>query len=125
MFIELQLPPDGDPSNVGQLRGNKRAVGHRKGRGRGTLSTSKEVLEKLKPLHPLPSVILEWRRISSALTKVVFQLQKVKVHNTRADMYRIFCETQFHTATGRVSMTEPNLQNIPKDFEINLPGKFK
>ncbi|CAG2241135.1 POLQ [Mytilus edulis] len=121
LFIELQLPPDGDPSNVGQLRGNKRAVGQRKGRGRGTLSTSKEVLEKLKPLHPLPSVILEWRRISSALTKVVFQLQKVKVHNTRADMYRIFCETQFHTATGRVSMTEPNLQNIPKDFEINLP----
>ncbi|XP_076077115.1 DNA polymerase theta-like isoform X2 [Mytilus galloprovincialis] len=121
LFIELQLPPDGDPSNVGQLRGNKRAVGQRKGRGRGTLSTSKEVLEKLKPLHPLPSVILEWRRISSALTKVVYQLQKVKVHNTRADMYRIFCETQFHTATGRVSMTEPNLQNIPKDFKINLP----
>lgn len=125
LFIELRLPVDGDPSKIGQLRGNKRSVGQRKGRGRTTLSTSKEVLEKLKPLHLLPNIILEWRRISNALTKVVFQLQKVKVHNNKTDMYRIFCETQVHTATGRISMTEPNLQAIPKDFDISLPGRSK
>ena len=38
-------------------------------------------------------------------------------------MHRIFCEVQLHSATGRVSLSEPNLQNIPKDFEIKMPGK--
>ena len=37
-------------------------------------------------------------------------------------MYRIFSECQLHSATGRVSLSEPNLQNIPKDFEIKMPG---
>ena len=38
-------------------------------------------------------------------------------------MPRVFGECQIFTATGRVSMAEPNVQNIPKDFAIELPGK--
>lgn len=121
LFIELQLPPNGDPNSVGQAQRPRKAGAPRRGRQRAQFSTSKDVLEKLQKLHPLPGLILEWRRISSALTKVVFPLQKEKVHIPHLDMYRIFCECQFHTATGRVSLSEPNLQNVPKDFEISLP----
>ncbi|XP_033740640.1 LOW QUALITY PROTEIN: DNA polymerase theta-like [Pecten maximus] len=121
LFIELQLPPNGDPSSVGQVQCPRKTPAARRGRQKTRFSTSKEVLEKLKKLHPLPGLVLEWRRISSALTKVVFPLQKEKVHVSHLNMHRIFCECQVHTATGRVSMSEPNLQNIPKDFEISLP----
>ena len=71
----------------------------------------------------LPGVILEWRRISNALTKHVYPLQKEKAFNGRVAMPRIFSQCQLHTATGRVSMMEPNLQNVPRDFEITLPGR--
>ncbi|WAR06887.1 DPOLQ-like protein [Mya arenaria] len=84
-------------------------------------STSKDILEKLRKLHPLPGLILEWRRITNALTKTVFPLQREKVRCDWLDMERIYGDCQLHTATGRVSMTEPNLQNVPKDFDIMLP----
>ncbi|KAK3096613.1 hypothetical protein FSP39_001708 [Pinctada imbricata] len=122
LFIELQLPPDGDTNSLGQPhRPTRRGPARGKGRQKSQFSTSKDILEKLKLLHPLPGIILEWRRISNALTKVVFPLQKERVFVPHLDMNRIFTECQVHTATGRVSLTEPNLQNIPKDFEIALP----
>lgn len=86
-------------------------------------STAKDVLEKLRPLHPLPGLILEWRRITNALSKVIFPLQNAKVLHKRLNMYRIYGNCEFHTATGRVTMAEPNLQNVPKDFDIQLPGE--
>ncbi|XP_021338869.1 DNA polymerase theta-like isoform X1 [Mizuhopecten yessoensis] len=121
LFIELQLPPNGDPSSVGQVQLPRKAPATRRGHQKPQFSTSKEVLEKLKKLHDLPGLVLEWRRISNALTKVVFPLQKEKVHVSHLNMHRIFSDCQVHTATGRVSMADPNLQNIPKDFEISLP----
>ena len=36
-------------------------------------------------------------------------------------MFRIYTDCQLHSATGRVSLSEPNLQNVPKDFDIVLP----
>lgn len=59
-----------------------------------------DVLEKLRPLHPLPGVILEWRRITNALTKVVFPLQREKRYHTALAMDRIHPIAQTHTATG-------------------------
>lgn len=118
------------------------------------------MLEKLKPLHQLPGVILEWRRITNAMTKVVFPLQREKCWHPKLEMDRIYPVSQSHTATGikkegggvhshydshihlshrlkemnnflpfcpsvlhvgRVSFTEPNIQNVPKDFEIQMP----
>ncbi|KAG7238374.1 hypothetical protein INR49_030881 [Caranx melampygus] len=82
---------------------------------------AQDVLEKLCPMHPLPGVILEWRRITNALTKVVFPLQREKQYHPTLAMDRIYPIAQTHTATGRVSFTEPNIQNVPKDFEIYMP----
>lgn len=122
LFLELKLPHDGN-SEDDHVTKRKTLGVTRRGRSRGCkhLSTNKDVLERLKPLHPLPGLIIEWRRINSALTKVVFPLQKEKCLNPRLKMSRIYSVSQTHTATGRVSFAEPNLQNVPKDFDIVLP----
>nr|XP_019955937.1 PREDICTED: DNA polymerase theta [Paralichthys olivaceus] len=123
LFLELHLPPNGD---VGGSKGKKTLGYTRRGAGGRVrlgkqFSTTKDVLEKLRPLHPLPGVILEWRRITNALTKVVFPLQREKQYHPTLAMNRIYPVAQTHTATGRVSFTEPNIQNVPKDFEIDMP----
>ncbi|KAM9363686.1 DNA polymerase theta [Symphorus nematophorus] len=122
LFLELHLPPNGD---VGGSKSKKTLGYTRRGGSRvrfgKQFSTTKDVLEKLRPLHPLPGVILEWRRITNALTKVVFPLQREKQHHPTLSMDRIYPIAQTHTATGRVSFTEPNIQNVPKDFEIHMP----
>ncbi|AWP05663.1 putative DNA polymerase theta isoform 3 [Scophthalmus maximus] len=122
LFLELHLPPNGD---VGGSKSKKTLGYTRRGGGRVRLgkqfSTTKDVLEKLCPLHPLPGVLLEWRRITNALTKVVFPLQREKQYHPTLAMNRIYPIAQTHTATGRVSFTEPNIQNVPKDFEICMP----
>lgn len=123
LFVELRLPPSGDPNTVKTLGTTNRGKASR-GRPKQSFSTSKDILEKLKPLHPLPGLLLEWRRVSSALTKVVFPLQKEKLYNANLDMFRIYGKSDFQTSTGRVTMHEPNLQNIPKDFEIAMPGIY-
>ncbi|XP_019382601.1 PREDICTED: DNA polymerase theta isoform X1 [Gavialis gangeticus] len=124
LFLELKLP-NGDV----KAQGNKKTLGytrrcttkgHRVRLGK-QFSTTKDVLEKLKTLHPLPGLILEWRRITNAMTKVVFPLQREKRLNSLLGMERIYPISQTHTATGRISFTEPNIQNIPKDFEIEMP----
>ncbi|QIB26618.1 DNA polymerase I [Caloranaerobacter azorensis] len=73
-------------------------------------STNAEVLEKLKGEHPIIEKILEYRRIMKLKTTYVDGLLSLvdkkdnKIHST-------FNQTV--TTTGRISSTEPNLQNIP------------
>ncbi|KAM6290845.1 DNA polymerase theta isoform 1-T2 [Porphyrio hochstetteri] len=125
LFLELKLPQYGDV----KVQGNKKTLGYtRRTTAKGNrvrlskqFSTTKDVLEKLKTLHPLPGLILEWRRINNAITKVVFPLQREKRLNSALGMERIHPVSQTHTATGRVTFTEPNIQNVPRDFEIEMP----
>ncbi|KAB5548918.1 hypothetical protein PHYPO_G00061210 [Pangasianodon hypophthalmus] len=124
LFLELKLPPNGDLNSLK----NKKTLGYTRRGGAGArvklskqFSTTKDVLEKLKPLHQLPGIILEWRRITNAMTKVVFPLQREKCWHPKLEMDRLYPVSQSHTATGRVSFTEPNIQNVPKDFEIQMP----
>ena len=47
-------------------------------------------------------------------------MQKAKTHHPGLDMDRIYTSCHTHTATGRVTLREPNIQNIPRDFEISI-----
>ena len=72
-------------------------------------STNAEVLESLLPLHPVISKILEYRTVAKLKSTYCDSLiDKV------ADDGRIHSSfNQTETRTGRISSTEPNLQNIP------------
>ena len=113
LFLELKLPcpTDSKPQkSLGPNRRGRRRIQH--------LSTAKDVLEKLKAHHPLPGVILQWRRVSSTVTKTVFPLFKCAVHHEHLNSLRIHPTCQIHTATGRVSTSDPNLQMVPKEFNM-------
>ena len=73
-------------------------------------STDAEVLEKLAPKHPLPALVQEHRGLNKLQGTYVDALPKL-VH---PETGRIHCNfNQVVTATGRLSSSDPNLQNIP------------
>lgn len=71
-------------------------------------SVSEDVLEKLKDAHPVVALILEWRHVNKLLSTYVVGLQPLI---SRGKIHTDFNQTI--TATGRLSSTNPNLQNIP------------
>ena len=72
-------------------------------------STNAEVLEKLRPYHPIIDLILEYRKYTKLKSTYVDGLEKEIAADGR--IHTVFQNTV--TATGRLSSTEPNLQNIP------------
>lgn len=77
-------------------------------------STNAEVLEKLRPYHPIIDDILDYRQVTKLKSTYVDGLLKVA-----GDDGRIHTEfRQTGTATGRLSSAEPNLQNIPIRTEM-------
>ncbi|QBH28507.1 DNA polymerase I [Vibrio vulnificus] len=76
----------------------------------GTPSTAEEVLQELALDYPLPSVIMEYRGLAKLKSTYTDKLPKmINPHTGRV-------HTSYHqavTATGRLSSTDPNLQNIP------------
>ena len=73
-------------------------------------STDAEVLEKLAPKHPLPALVQEYRGLAKLQGTYVDALPKL-VHPKTG---RIHCSfNQVVTSTGRLSSSDPNLQNIP------------
>jgi DNA polymerase-1 len=77
-------------------------------------STAADVLEKLAPDHPIVADILEYRKLAKLKSTyadglVNFLAEDGRVHTTF---------NQTITATGRLSSTDPNLQNIPIRIEL-------
>jgi DNA polymerase-1 len=86
----------------------------RRGRGR-VRSTAADVLEELSEQHPLPAKIIEYREIAKLKSTYVDALPKL-IHRTTGRLHTSFSQT--NTATGRLSSSDPNLQNIPIRTEL-------
>lgn len=72
-------------------------------------STNIEVLEELAERHPIVPQIIEYRKLTKLSSTYVEGLLKVLTPNGR--VHSTFNQTE--TRTGRISSTEPNVQNIP------------
>jgi DNA polymerase-1 len=73
-------------------------------------STDADVLEELAPLHPLPAKILEYRQYAKLKSTYVDALPEM-IYPETGRVHASF--NQVVTATGRLSSSDPNLQNIP------------
>lgn len=82
-----------------------RPRGRKKGR-----STDKEMLEKMKGQHPIIDAMLEYRSVSKELSTYIIGVEK----HIASDR-RVHTTFNIHgTVTGRLSSSEPNVQNQPK-----------
>ena len=77
-------------------------------------STNADVLEKLRDKHPIVEAVLDYRQLAKMKSTYVDGLTKVIAADGR--IHTSFQNTV--TATGRLSSTEPNLQNIPVRTEL-------
>jgi DNA polymerase-1 len=94
LFYELDLP-----------KGRKTKTGY---------STDATVLEELRPAHPMVDKLLEWRVYTKLRSTYVEALPSLMADDGRL-------HTTFHqavAATGRLSSSDPNLQNIPIRTEL-------
>ncbi|MEE9197920.1 MAG: DNA polymerase I, partial [bacterium] len=96
LFDKLQLHEQAPPGTVKRTKTG--------------LSTGADVLERLAPLHPLPDEILAYRELSKLQSTYVEALPKL-VHPETGRIHTSF--NQSVAATGRLSSSDPNLQNIP------------
>lgn len=103
----------GSPKQVGEVLAELEMTSGRK-TSTGRISTSKAVLEELAQTFELPRLIIEYR-----------ELDKLKSVYTDALPHQIAADGRIHcllnqtvAATGRLSSSEPNLQNIPIRTEL-------
>ncbi|HVQ36288.1 MAG TPA: DNA polymerase I [Pyrinomonadaceae bacterium] len=103
----------GSPKQVGEVLSELDMASGRK-TSTGRISTSKAVLEELAQTHELPRLIIDYR-----------ELDKLKSVYTDALPHQIAADGRIHcllnqtvAATGRLSSSEPNLQNIPIRTEL-------
>jgi DNA polymerase-1 len=93
-------------------------------------STAAEVLEELALTHELPKKVLEYRELSKLKSTYADALPRL-IHPSTGRLHTRFSQTG--TATGRLSSSNPNLQNIPVRTELGreiraafvaLPGRL-
>jgi len=77
---------------------------------KGSYSTAASVLEELRRIHPIIEFILDYRQLAKLKSTYVDALPGLINHKT-GRVHTSFNQTR--TATGRLSSSDPNLQNIP------------
>src|ERR1700739_2292288 len=78
-------------------------------------STAVEILEELAAAHPLPKKVIEYREFTKLKSTYVDSLPKL-IHPVTGRLHTSFNQTG--SATGRLSSSNPNLQNIPVRSEL-------
>ena len=107
----------GSPQQVGRILFEKLAL-TRKRRGKTGFSTDARVLGQIRDEHPIVERIESWRELTKLKNTYLDSLPELidpetgRVHTTF---------NQASTTTGRLSSTNPNLQNIPIRTEIGRP----
>lgn len=113
----------GSPAQLGQILYGRLALpvaGLKK--GKTGVSTAADVLEKLKGLHPIIPLIMEYRELDKLKNTYVDALPELVRQDGR--IHTSFNQTI--AQTGRLSSTNPNLQNIPVRTELGreIRGAF-
>ena len=107
----------GSPQQVGRVLFEKLGL-TRKRRGKTGFSTDARVLAQIRDEHPIVEKIEQWRELTKLKNTYLDSLPELidpetgRVHTTF---------NQASTTTGRLSSTNPNLQNIPIRTEIGRP----
>jgi DNA polymerase-1 len=103
------------PKQLGEVLFNKMMLPKPMKYGKGkVVSTAQDVLEELAEHHPVAALVLEYRQLAKLKSTYLDSLPQLtdaegRVHTTF---------NQVGTATGRLSSTNPNLQNIPVRTEL-------
>jgi DNA polymerase-1 len=85
-------------------------------RGKGKVrSTAADILEDIADQHPIPAKVIEYREVAKLKSTYVDALPKL-IHRDTGRLHTSFSQTG--TATGRLSSSDPNLQNIPIRTEL-------
>lgn len=102
------------PKQLGQILFEKLKLPTRR-KTKSGFSTDEEVLESLAAQHELPAEVLNYRKLSKLKSTYVDALPAL-VHPETGRVHTSFNQTV--AATGRLSSTDPNMQNIPVQTEL-------
>jgi DNA polymerase-1 len=98
------------PKQLGDVLFNKMLLPKPMKYGKGKIvSTAQDVLEDLAEQHPVPALVLEYRQLAKLKSTYLDSLPQLT--DAQGRVHTTF--NQVGTATGRLSSTNPNLQNIP------------
>ena len=97
------------PKQLGEILFEKLNLPYNKKKGKTGYSTSHDVLVKLINIHPIINLILEYREMTKLYSTYLEGLSNYILEDGK--IHTIFKQTI--ARTGRLSSTEPNLQNIP------------
>lgn len=98
------------PKQLGEILYNKLGLPVLKKTPKGQPSTAENVLEELALNYPLPKLLMQWRSLNKLKTTYTDTLPEM-INRATGRVH-----TSYHqavTATGRLSSSDPNLQNIP------------
>ncbi len=105
----------GSPQQLAEVLFNRLGLKPRARTSTGRPSTKESVLQELATQHPLPGLILDWRHLAKLKSTYVDGLESL-IHPETGRIHTTFNQTV--TATGRLSSSNPNLQNIPVRTEV-------